>query len=156
MGFIKKFKLFLRVTFSPDLTFPSLRFGSPPGSCAHCSPAPSGLGSTWDATGPRVLSRPRQKDLPQGHPTLLAQDKTLPGGFKPRGTAITNSASAPQLLRRLSPLQLPPQAPALCERHVLRAGPSHLHKKPETPKGIKKKSRGVKKEKKNPQLTPWN
>lgn len=77
----------------------------------------------------------------------MAQDETLPESFKPWGTAIANSASAPWLFRRLSPLRLPPQASALCERHVLQAGSSHPHEKTENPKGVKKKNRGVKKEK---------
>lgn len=59
---------------------------------------------------------------------------------------ITGSASTLQLFQRLSPLQLPPQASALCERHTLRAGSSHPHEKPETSKDIKKKSGEVKKE----------
>lgn len=143
------------MTFSPVLTFPLAAVWRSP----LLRPLPS---PTWPwvpmgqarAEGAQSTAA---EGPPRGHPTPMAQDETLPESFKPWGTAIANSGSAPWLFRRLSPLWLPPQASALCEHHVLQAGSSHPHEKTENPKGVKKKNRGVKKEKKkNPQLVPWN
>lgn len=136
------------MTFSPVLTFPSLRFGIPR------FPAPPGLGSMWDVTGPRVLSRPRQKDPPEATQHPWHKMRLFQTVLNPRAPR-----SPTQLPPRSSSEGFRPSSSHCRHRHFVNTTCCTLVQpsswKAKTPKDIKKKSRGVKKEK-NPQLAPWN